>query len=314
MRINKSLVFEFSMRNGSLIILLLCLIGPSNRLGAQTILQSEAVLKREPLSSQQGAAVYGKHLFLFSDKGICDIYDLDKNGYLGQMSYEKLDIKHCDTAAFGVYKIDEMDEFPVVYLSGSQVNKHDESGLIWVYRIIHTDNIWEMKLYQIIKTPVVNDVGSFPDALLANSEGSMWIMGWKTQLGKTLKDGSGAYLIFSKFKTPQLNDGILDKNGIRNITLSISDAITSFVVKDAHAVQQGICLRNKKVYVPYGFAGFGYQGIDIVSLDEGRIIRNINLMRTDIGEPEAIFFYKGDMYIADGASSIKRIVNYQENE
>ena len=314
MRINKSLVFEFPMRNGSLIILLLCLIGSSNCLSAQTILQFETVLKREPLSSQQGAAVYGKHLFLFSDKGICDIYDLEKSDCLGQMSYEKLDIKHCDTAAFGTYKIDEMDEFPVVYLSGSQMNKHDESGLIWVYRIIHTNNKWEMKLFQIIRTPSVKDIGAFPDALLSNSDGCIWLMGWKTQLGKTSKDGSGAYLNFSKFKTPQLEDGELDESGIRNVTLSISDAITSFVVKDAHAVQQGICFWNKKVYVPYGFAGFGYQGIDIVSLDEGRIVRNINLMGTGIREPEAIFFYKGKMYIADGATSIKRIVNYQENE
>lgn len=281
---------------------------------AQIVLQFETVLKREVASSQQGAAVYGKYLFLFCEKGVCDIYDLEKNAYLGKMTYKKSIIKHCDTAAFGTYKIDDMDEFPVVYLSGSQVNKHDESGLIWVYRIIHTNNKWEMKLFQIIRTPSVKDIGAFPDALLSNSDGCIWLMGWKTQLGNTLKDGSGAYLNFSKFKTPSLDDGIADKDGVRNVTLSISDAITSFVVKDAHAIQQGICLKNQNIYVPYGFSEFGYQGIDIVSLEEGRIIRNINLMGTGIREPEAIFFYKGKMYIADGATSIKRIVNYQENE
>ena len=187
-------------------------------------------------------------------------------------------------------------------------------GLIWVYRIIHNGEHWNLELLQIIKTPRVKDVGICPDALLDNYDGCMWIMGWKTNLAKFQKNGSGAYLNFAKFKTPALEDGILDKIGIRIVSLSIEDAITSFVVNNAHAIQQGICLWNHKVYVPYGVSTLGFQGIDIVSLDEGRVVCNINLMESSVGEPEAVFFYKGEMYIADQATTIKRVVNYKEYE
>ena len=183
-----------------------------------------------------------------------------------------------------------------------------------MYRIMHDDKKWEMKLYQIIHTPIIDEVGSFPDAILSNSDGCIWIMGWKTFLANTPKDGSGAYLNFTKFKTPALEDGNLDKNGIRIVNLLMSDVITSFTVNNAHAIQQGCCLKNLKVYVPYGYSGFGYQGIDIISLEEGRVVSNINLMGTDVGEPEAVFFYKGEMFIADSATSIKRIMNYKESE
>lgn len=302
------------MKSLSLRVLLMCFMVFPAYASAQTVVKVEEYFKQKVPGSQQGAAAYGKYLFLFSEKGICNIYDLETKSYLGQMEYEKSDIKHCDTASFGNYKIDEKDEFPVVYISGSQVNKIGEKGLIWVYRIIHENKKWNMKLYQIIKTPVVEDVGSFPDALLSNSDGCIWIMGWKTNLAKSSKNGSGAYLNFAKFKTPALEDGVLDLKGIRVVTLSMSEAITSFVVNNAHSIQQGICLKSQNVYVPYGLSGFGYQGIDIINLEEGRVVQNINLMGTGVGEPEAVFFYKGEMFIADQATSIKRIVYYKENE
>ena len=306
--------FEFHMKSFPLRAILLCFMIFPYYASAQTVARVENYIKREAPSSQQGAALYGKYLFLFSDKGICNIYDLENKAHLGQMEYERTDLKHSDTACFGAYRIDEKDEFPVVYISGSQVNKRGEKGMIWVYRIMHDNKKWNMKLYQIIYTPIIDEVGSFPDALLSNSDGCMWIMGWKTSLAKTPKDGSGAYLNFAKFRTPALEEGTLDRNGIRIVTLSKSDVITSFTVNNAHAIQQGICLKNQNIYVPYGYSAGGYQGIDIISLEEGRVVGNINLMGTGVGEPEAVFFYKGGMYIADQATSIKRILNYKEYE
>lgn len=301
------------MKSLSLLIFLFCFMVVPRFTSAQTSVKVENYITREASHSQQGAAVYGKYLFLFSEKGICNIYDLENKTYLGEMEYEKTDLNHSDTACFGTYKIEEKDEFPVVYISGSQVNKLGEKGLIWVYRIIHNDKKWAMKLYQIIYTPRIDEVGSFPDAILSNSDGCMWIIGWKTLLAKTQKNGSGAYLNFAKFRTPTLVEGVL-KDGIRMVNLSMSDVITSFTVNNAHAIQQGICLRNQKVYVPYGYSGFGYQGIDIISLEEGRIVSNINLMGTDVGEPEAVFFYKGELFLVDKATSIKRFLNYKEYE
>lgn len=314
MRISKFLVFEYHMNNLVIRLLLVCFMVSTHYASAQPVVRVVNYFERESPCSQQGAAAYGKYLFLFSEKGVCNIYDLDTKAYLGQMEYEESDIKHCDTACFGIHKVEEKDEFPVVYISGSQVDKLSEKGLIWVYRIIHDDEKWNMKLYQVIRTPVVKDVGSFPDALSSNSDGCIWIIGWDTNRARPSRDGCGAYLKITKFKTPALKDGAIDKNGIRLVDFSMSESITSFIVNNAHSIQQGLCLKNQKIYVPYGLSAFGYQGIDIISLEERRVVQNINLMGTSVGEPEATFFYKGEMFIADGVTSIKRIVDYREDE
>ena len=230
--------------------LLLSFFAFSNEVSAQSVVKVENYLKQASTHAQQGAASYGKYLFHFTSGKICNIYDLEQKVHLGQMQYEMSALKHCDTVCFGAYKVDEKDEFPVIYLSGSNVDDLNAYGLIWVYRIINNGEHWNLELLQIIKTPRVKDVGICPDALLDNYDGCMWIMGWKTNLAKSQKNGSGVYLNFAKFKTPALEDGILDKNGIRIVSLSIEDAITSFVVNNAHAIQQGICLWNHNVYLP----------------------------------------------------------------
>lgn len=264
--------------------------------------------------SQQGAAAYGEYLFQFSAGGKCDIYDLDQKCYIGQMTYDGSDFQHCDVASFGAYKVDIKDEFPVIYVSGALVGEYGQNGLIWVYRIIHHNDLWELKQVQLIKTPVIDDVGICPDALLSNADGCMWIMGWNSYIVEPTKDGSGAYLNFIKFKTPRLDDGLVDSTGVRTVTLDLNDALTSFTVNNAHMIQQGACLRNQKVYVPYGETSEGYQGVDIVSLEEGRVVKNIDLMDTNVKEPEAVFFYRGEMYVADQATTIKKIINYKEDE
>ena len=313
MRISRSLDFDYFMKS-LLKVLFFCYIASSVDIIAQPVMKVENYMKQATTHAQQGAASYGKYLFHFTSGTICNIYDLDQKVHLGEMQYEMSALKHCDTACFGAYKVDPKDEFPVIYLSGSQVDKLDSNGLIWVYRILHNGENWNLKLHQIIKTPLVSDVGICPDALLDNYDGCMWIMGWKTNHAKLQGNGSGAYLNFVKFKTPALEDGILDIKGIRNVVLSMADCITSFVVNNAHAIQQGICIRNHIVYIPYGVSTLGYQGIDVVNLDEGRVVRNIDLMGSSVVEPEAVFFYRGEMFIADQGTTIKRVVNYKEYE
>lgn len=264
--------------------------------------------------SQQGAALYNKYLFQFTALGICDVYDMKKKQHIAQMNYESSTQKHCDTACFGWYKVDKKDDFPVIYVSGSQIWQNKEHGLIWVYRIVHKKKKWGLSLVQIIKTPQIENTGICPDALLESSDSTMWIMGWKTDISHPKKDGSGADLTFMKFKVPSLNEGHLDGHGIRTTEIILVDTLESFDIHNAHIVQQGLCLRNKKVYVPYGGSTDGYQGIDVISLKERRVIKSIDLMGTKVFEPEAVFFYKDEMFVADQATTIKKIVDQKGNE
>lgn len=302
------------MKINFIIFLILFIIPFSCHSSEKTRGRVKDYIKQADTYSQQGAAAYGKFLFQFSAGKICDIYDLDQKRHIGQMTYDGSDFQHCDVVSFGAYKVDIKDEFPVIYVSGALVGEYGQNGLIWVYRIIHHNDLWELKQVQLIKTPVIDDVGICPDALLSNADGCMWIMGWNSYIVEPTKDGSGAYLNFIKFKTPRLDDGLIDSTGVRTVTLDLNDALTSFTVNNAHMIQQGACLRNQKVYVPYGETNEGYQGVDIVSLEEGRVVKNIDLMKTSVREPEAVFFYKGELYVADQATTIKKIINYKEDE
>lgn len=294
--------------------LALILFAISSCSSGKTRVKVKDYVKQAKTYSQQGAAAYGKYLFQFTAGTICDIYDLERRCHIGQMTYGGSDIQHCDVASFGAYKVDVKDEFPVIYVSGALIGGYGQNGLIWVYRITHHEDKWELKQVQLIKTPVIDVVGICPDALLSNADGCMWIMGWNSYIAEPTKDGSGAYLNFFKFRTPSLNEGVMDSNGVRTMTLDRHNAITSFTVNNAHMIQQGSCFRNQKIYIPYGEKGEGYQGIDVVSLEEGRVIKNIDLMGTNVSEPEAVFFYKNELYIADQATTIKKVVGYKENE
>lgn len=260
--------------------------------------------------SQQGAAAYDKYLFQFTDLGVCDIYDLKKRKHIGQTKYEASKIKHCDTACFGFQKFKKTDRFPVLYVSGSQIGDPESCGVIWAYRILQDHNIWQLQLVQTIRTPKIKDVGICPDAVVSHEEGVLWLMGWHIHKDIDAPYGGGSTLKLSKFKLPSLTAGEIGLEGVPQVMLTTDIIIDSFEVSGVHKVQQGICLCKDTLYVPYGDSALGYQGIDLIDLMHKAVVRNIDLMNTSVKEPEAVFFYNGSMYIADQATTIKKVIKY----
>ena len=71
-----------------------------------------------------------------------------------------------------------------------------------------------------------------------------------------------------------------------------------------------MCINDDSIFVPYGDSALGYQGIDVIDINKGKVVKNIDLNNTSVSEPEAVFFYQGEIFIADQATTIKHIIKY----
>lgn len=250
--------------------------------------------------SLQGAALYGDYLFHATSGSTIHIYNMKEKRNIATMKLGTMG--HADTICFGIQKVEENDEFPVLYISGSQSNTLGKGGDIYVYRIIHstdeTDNEnWQGSLIQHIVTPDVAVVGSFPDVVIDVDNSVMWMMGWLTSYEYDKESGGGCTNCFSKFKLPDIREGKQDNKGVYQLTLTEEDRLSYFLVYDIHAITQGLCYFNGKIICPYGMPSVTYKGIDIVDVEKERVVYNVNLKGSKIAEAEAAVVYENNLFL-----------------
>lgn len=265
------------------------------------------VFKLEPFFSLvkgggflQGAAIHGNYLFHATSNNYIHVYDFERKKYITMFKMGTMG--HADTMCFGTQKVDENDEFPVLYISGSQSNIVGKGGNIYVYRIVRTtddsgNDIWQGGVVQRIISPDVAVVGSFPDVVLDKDNKCMWIMGWLTGNPYNKDDGTGCTNCFSKFTIPDISAGKKDSKGVYQLTLKEEDRLSYFLVNDIHAITQGLCFYNGKIICPYGKPSVPYKGIDVVDVNKEKLIYNVNLKGSKIGEAEAAVVYNDRLYI-----------------
>lgn len=247
----------------------------------------------------EGAAIYGDYLFQVSVGSELHIYNFAKKKYIATIKLKK--VGHADTICFGTEKVEENDEFPVLYISGPKVYEAGKKGEIYVYRILRETNEqglenWQGTLRQIIKTPDVTIVGNYPDIVIDEKNKCMWMMGWFSQLGHNA-DGGGCTNIFSRFPIPSITDGTKDNKGVFYLTLSEESRLSYFLVYDIHATTQGLCFYNGMIICPYGKPSVSYKGVDFVDINKQQVIANINLAGSIIYEAEAAVVANNGLYI-----------------
>lgn len=248
----------------------------------------------------QGAAIYGDFLFHATSNGIIHVYNFKQKQYLA--TFKPGTMGHADTMCFGTQKVDENDEFPVLYISGSTANTAGKGGNIYAYRIVRStdesgNDVWQGSMVQRIISPDVAIVGSYPDVVIDKENNNMWIMGWLTSYTFNHEDGSGCTNCFSKFSIPDIFAGKKDSKGVYQLTLKEEDRLSYFLVNDIHAITQGICFYNGKIVCPYGKPTVTYKGIDVVDVNKEKLIYNVNLKGSKIGEAEAAVVYDDNLYI-----------------
>ena len=255
----------------------------------------------------EGAALYGDYLFQASLNSELHIYNFEKKEYITSIKLPS--VGHADTMCFGVEKVDENDEFPALYISGSKVYEEGKKGDIYVYKIIRENDEqgvenWSGTLIQRIKTPDITIVGSYPDIVIDEKDSCMWIIGWFQNMGYNTNDGSGCTYIFSKFQTPSITDGKKDKNGVYQLVLSEENRQSYFLLYDVHAITQGLCFYNGIIICPYGKQTVSYKGIDFVDVNKQQVIANVNLAGSLINEAEAAVVVNDELYLVGQKSYV----------
>lgn len=248
----------------------------------------------------EGAALYGDYVFHATAGNAIHIYNIREQKYVTMLKMGTMG--HADTVCFGVQKVDESDEFPVLYVSGSQSNSVGRGGEIYVYRIERlTDENgkekWKGTLIQHILTPDVSIVGSFPDVVIDQENRCLWMMGWLTAYEYNKEDGSGCTNCFSKYSIPEITSGKQDAKGVYQLTLTEEERLSYFLVNDIHAITQGLCFCRGKIICPYGMPTVSFKGIDVVDVSKQSLIYHVNLKGSKIGEPEAAVVYDNNLYI-----------------
>ena len=248
----------------------------------------------------EGAAQYGDYLFQASLGSELHIYNFAEKKYITTIKLSS--IGHADTMCFGIEKVDENDEFPVLYISESKVYEEGKKGDIYVYRLLReTDEqgveSWKGALCQRIKTPDVAIAGAYPDVVIDEKNKDMWIVGVHSRVGYNSNDGCGWTYIFSKYSLPSITDGTKNKNGIYQLLLSEEGRQSYFLLYDLHATTQGLCFYNGMIICPYGKPAVSYKGIDFVDVNKQQVIANVNLAGSIIYEAEAAVVANDELYI-----------------
>ena len=248
----------------------------------------------------EGAALYGDYLFQASLGSELHVYNFAKKEYLTTIKLSN--IGHADTMCFGIEKVDENDEFPVLYISESKAYEEGKKGDVYVYRLLRETNeqgveSWKGVLCQRIKTPDVAIVGAFPDVVIDEKNKDLWIVGVYSRVGYNINDGCGWTYIFSKYSLPSITDGTKNKNGVYQLVLSEECRQSYFLLYDLHATTQGLCFYNGMIICPYGKPTVSYKGIDFVDVNKQQVIANVNLAGSIIYEAEAAVVANDELYI-----------------
>lgn len=223
----------------------------------------------------QGAASYGDYLFQFKNgsDGVY-IYNLKERLFIQYLPLSHLHWHHCSNASFSNIFYQEGDEFPLIYVSGSDYQIYNH---IQVYRFEKTDSGFTCNQVQDIKLPPYNDNN---------------LMYWT----KVAMDNENCCMyIFSPYQSHITKMNIPDPH-LGNLTMTDKDILDLFSVAPMTHPQCGT-IRNGILYIPCGVPQWGDTNyFRIIDLNKSCDYKTYNM--TEMGfneEVEGITFYNDQL-------------------
>lgn len=225
------------------------------------------------LQSAQGAAIYGDYLFqTYNTVGKIDIYNIPTGNLVGTISLTAIAAFHGNNMQFSNIFISDSDFFPVLYISS------ETERLSRVYRIQQENNTYTATLVQIIGIPSAEDLGYYPNCILDNEKGLMYI-GSYTENSYISSDTNKLKL--TSFKLPALDSDV--------INLTTSDIIDTFLLNSLTAMQ-GAFISQGKLFQAYGHhSSFSIRSINLTTKSFETYIDLVSYGIND--EPEGLALY-----------------------
>ena len=209
----------------------------------------------------EGMAIHGQYIFLLTNTGLCRIYDMREDLFVGSVALASAHAKnHANNACFGVEYPKDNNKFPALYISECEAP----------YRC-YVENIteYESRLIQIIQFQIDNKPQAVHDWIVDIVTNNIYAV---TQLYPFNKERNGFATQIVKFNLPSIN--------ISQVILSDVDIEDSFEVFFPHILQGGV-IHNHTLYLPSGASAdsqvqYGKEkAIVIIDLKEKKIKRII---------------------------------------
>ena len=240
--------------------------------------------------SVQGADCYGDYLFQFQHANAAVfIYNLKEKEFVCKVELKAKSQNHCNNASFSRIFYDEGDDFPLLYVSGSQSGTYNQ---VQVYRITRlSQNFFFEQIQEIVFPKSSPDNDLYWTDVIIDQEGKYMYV------SSAASDGGGKISIF---EVPKVST---DK-----IVLSDDGIIESFTVgKFTH--HQGANIKDNVLSVFDGVPAWGDTNfLRIIDLEKKEDVVKINIMKKGFtAEAEGAFFYNGELYCATNNSGIFKI-------
>ncbi len=235
-------------------------------------------------SNLQAGDCYGDYFFQFENHNKrVFISNLKTKEFLGAVELTANSKNHCNNVSFSHVFYETNDEFPLLYVSGSQSGTYNN---VQVYRVQRSDNTFSFTKVQEITLPQCNQKNHlyWTGAAMDNENGFMYVYA---------NDG-GAHI--AKFSIPDIFQ--------ENVILTDEDILEQFSLH-GFTHQQGAVIRNGLLYVMDGVPQWGDTNyIRIIDLVNKTDYDKINISAIGFGniEFESISFYE-DCFITASNSN-----------
>ena len=265
------------------IVLAIFMAGPAN---SQIF---EAVFQQNPSDalpgSRQGGVAVDELLFQFMDGApAIDVFSLRKGEHLQRIPLEGRKTWHCNNACVSGTYLHKGDKYPLIYVSQENRDEH----CICVFRISGKKGSFAAEIVQKIILPTPVQMGLwYPNLVLDNDKGELYITGYSRESWKDARSGNGLQLL--KFKLPDVSEG----------EIQISPAeILDRRVYDFRLATQGAVIKDGRMYQVYGMAGDS--AIVCYYLENGMVLWAKDLTAAGIpNEPESLYFSGKYLYCTD---------------
>lgn len=255
--------------------------------------------------SAQSAACYGDYLIFVSKQvSRMTLYNLRSKKILFRSKLEpktemrgKTDVYHANNSTFGRKKYDELDAFPLLYVSHRENNAN--RGVLDVYRIRpfcrngkkDYDSI-SVEQVQTIYYPVMTDENALGSPWTAIDPDQNFMYTYSRNNRSKAPNRSKCRL--SKFRIPTI------ETPQDSVLLNDSDILESKDLRYSAVLSQGACIHQGMMYIAQGVPqSNGKVYLRVVDLKRGMLLRTYNLHTAGFNEePEGCFIYNGKLMIA----------------
>lgn len=239
------------------------------------------------ISSRQGSAIWGNHLFQFHNTLETIVaYNLKTKVNEQVISLAAIPNCHAGSGGFGNEYYDASDPFPLLYISSMDEMK------IYVFRITGVEGAWSITLVQTITIDL--DVLKIPNITIDRESNKIVFFGYTKASWNT---AAGNQSVITSCDIPLLSDGDVTITDFYNVSR------LPFIY-----AQQGAFARLGKLYLSWGNTAVAQGGgAYVIDYWGGAILTSINFSSVGVFEPEGFSQYGDEIIMTDQNGKVYRL-------